>query len=115
MYGFNPEKAKALLKEAGYGPGQLKLKILAFTEPGESEGPQVAEALGIYFKDVGIESEIEVLDWAKVREMYRKKRSAAASGPTSSPGGRRRSRSGRLTTARDRTTITSTSLSTRPT
>lgn len=75
MYGYDPAKAKALLKEAGYGPGgkQLKMKILAFTEPGESEGPQVAEALGIYFKDVGIEPEIEVLDWAKVREMFRKK------------------------------------------
>ena len=73
MYGFNPGKAKALLKEAGYGPGQLKFKILAFTEPGESEGPQVAEALGIYYKDVGIDTEIEVLDWAKVREMFRKK------------------------------------------
>ena len=73
MYGYNPGKAKALLKEAGYGPGQLKFKILAFTEPGESEGPQVAEALGIYYKDVGVETEIEVLDWAKVREMFRKK------------------------------------------
>jgi peptide/nickel transport system substrate-binding protein len=73
MYGFNPGKARALLKEAGYGPGQLKIKILAFTEPGESEGPQVAEALGIYYKDIGVESEIEVLDWAKVRQMFRKK------------------------------------------
>jgi ABC-type transport system substrate-binding protein len=33
----------------------------------------VAEALGIYYKDVGIDTEIEVLDWAKVREMFRKK------------------------------------------
>ena len=73
MYGYDPAKAKALLKEAGYGPGQLKFKILAFTEPGESEGPQVAESLGIYYKDIGVETEIEVLDWAKVREMFRKK------------------------------------------
>jgi peptide/nickel transport system substrate-binding protein len=73
MYGYDPAKAKALLKEAGYGPGQLKFKVLAFTEPGESEGPQVAEALGIYYKDVGVETEIEVLDWAKVRDMFRKK------------------------------------------
>lgn len=73
MYGYDPAKAKALLKEAGYGPGQLKFKILAFTEPGESEGPQVAEALGIYYKEIGVETEIEVLDWARVREMFRKK------------------------------------------
>jgi peptide/nickel transport system substrate-binding protein len=73
LYGYDPGKAKALLKEAGYGPGALKMKIMAFTEPGESEGPQVAEAMGIYFKDVGIEAQIEVLDWAKVREMFRKK------------------------------------------
>jgi ABC-type transport system substrate-binding protein len=73
LYGYNPTKAKALLKEAGYGPGQLKFKILAFTEPGESEGPQVAEALNIYYKDIGVETEIQVLDWAKVREMFRKK------------------------------------------
>jgi len=72
MYGYNPARAKELLKEAGYGPG-LKLKIVAFTEPGESEGPQVAEALGISYKEVGIESEIEVLDWAKVRDMFRRK------------------------------------------
>jgi peptide/nickel transport system substrate-binding protein len=73
MYGYNPGKAKELLKQAGYAPGQLKLKILAFTEPGESEGPQVAEALGIYYKDVGVETEIEVVDWARVREGFRKK------------------------------------------
>jgi ABC-type transport system substrate-binding protein len=73
MYGYNPAKAKALLKEAGYGPGQLKFKILAFTEPGESEGPQVAESLGIYYKEIGVDTEIEVLDWSKVREMFRKK------------------------------------------
>ena len=74
MYGFNPARAKELLKEAGYGSGKpLKFKVVAFTEPGESEGPQVAEALGIYYKEIGIDTEIEVLDWAKVREMFRKK------------------------------------------
>jgi len=46
---------------------------LAFTNPGESEGPQVADALGIYLKEVGIEPEMEVVDWARLRDMFRNK------------------------------------------
>ena len=34
---------------------------------------ELAEALGIYYREIGVETEIEVLDWAKVREMFRKK------------------------------------------
>jgi ABC-type transport system substrate-binding protein len=71
-YGYNPTKAKALLQEAGF-PAGMKLKLMAFVNPGESEGPQVADALGIYFKDVGLDTEIEVVDWAKVRDMFRNK------------------------------------------
>jgi len=72
QYGYNPAKAKELLKEAGY-PAGMKLKLLAFANPGESEGPQVADALGIYFKEVGIEVETEVIDWARLRDMFRNK------------------------------------------
>jgi ABC-type transport system substrate-binding protein len=71
-YGYNPTRAKELLKEAGYASG-MKLKLLAFTNPGESEGPQVADALGIYFKDVGVDVEMEVIDWARLRDMFRNK------------------------------------------
>jgi ABC-type transport system substrate-binding protein len=49
------------------------MKFLAFVNPGESEGPQVADAMGIFFKDVGIEAEIEVIDWAGIRDMIRNK------------------------------------------
>jgi peptide/nickel transport system substrate-binding protein len=73
LYGYNPAKARELLKEAGFPDGAVKVKIVAFTDPGESEGPQVAEALGIYFKEVGIDATIETLDWAKVRDMFRNK------------------------------------------
>jgi ABC-type transport system substrate-binding protein len=72
QYGYNPTRARELLKEAGY-PSGMKLKLLAFTNPGESEGPQVADALGIYFKEVGIEAEMEVIDWARLRDMFRNK------------------------------------------
>jgi ABC-type transport system substrate-binding protein len=76
MYGYNPEKAKQLLKEAGYGPGKpLTFQIWTFTEPGESEGPAVADALSIYFKNVGVNAEVQMHDWAKIRTAYRKKQS----------------------------------------
>lgn len=74
LYAYNPEKAKQLLKEAGYGPGNpLKFEIWAFTEPGESEGPAIADALGIYFKRVGVDAQVQMQDWTKIRTMYRKK------------------------------------------
>jgi ABC-type transport system substrate-binding protein len=76
LYAYNPEKAKQLLKEAGYGPGRpLKFQIWAFTEPGESEGPAIADALAIYFKNVGVEAEVQMHDWEKIRTTYRKKQS----------------------------------------
>jgi len=76
LYAFNPGKARELLKEAGYGPGNpLKFQIWAFTEPGESEGPAVADALGIYFKNVGVNAEVQMHDWAKIRNAFRKKTS----------------------------------------
>ena len=73
LYAYNPEKAKQLLKEAGYGPGQLKFKLWVFTEPGESEGPAIGDALAIYFRNVGVNAEVEMQDWAKIRTTYRKK------------------------------------------
>jgi ABC-type transport system substrate-binding protein len=75
-YAYNPEKARQLLKEAGYGPGNpLKFQIWAFTEPGESEGPAIADALAIYFKNVGVQAEVQMHDWSKIRTTFRKKQS----------------------------------------
>jgi len=73
LYAYNPEKSKQLLKEAGYGPGQLKFEIWAFTEPGESEGPAIADALAIYFRNVGVNAQVQMQDWSKIRTTYRKK------------------------------------------
>ena len=74
LYAYNPGKARELLKEAGYGPGNpLTFQIWAFTEPGESEGPAIADALAIYFKNVGVNAEVQMQDWSKIRAAYRKK------------------------------------------
>lgn len=49
------------------------MKVVAFTDPGQSEGPLVAEALGVYFQEVGIDATIETLDPVKIRDMGRSK------------------------------------------
>jgi len=78
LYGFNPVRAKELLKEAGYPPGTIQVKLLSYTSPGEAEHPQVAEALAVYFDAVGIKSTIESLDEGKVASMLRNKESVGA-------------------------------------
>ena len=72
-YGYNPEKSKALLKEAGYPPKQLKMKVLGFSSPGEEELPQVAEALSLYFHDLGLETEVQIGEWSRIRNLIREK------------------------------------------
>jgi peptide/nickel transport system substrate-binding protein len=78
LYGYNPVRAKELLKEAGYPPGTIHVKLLSYTSPGEAEHPQVCEALAIYFDAVGIQSTIESLDEGKVGSMFRNKETAGA-------------------------------------
>jgi peptide/nickel transport system substrate-binding protein len=73
LYGYNPTKAKELLRAAGYAPGTLNAKIMAFTSPGEAELPQVAEAVASYFNDVGIQATLEAIDEAQFGRMNRAK------------------------------------------
>ena len=74
LYAYNPERAMELLEEAGYAPGELKIPIWAYSSPGESEHPAIADALGLYFNAIGVDANVELLDWAKVREAYRNKK-----------------------------------------
>jgi peptide/nickel transport system substrate-binding protein len=73
LYGYNPAKARELLKAAGYPAGTLKVKLLQYTSPGEAELPQVAEAVASYFNDVGIQPTLEPIDEAQVGNMRRGK------------------------------------------
>ncbi|MBI2171716.1 MAG: ABC transporter substrate-binding protein [Chloroflexi bacterium] len=66
-YKYNPEEAKRLLKEAGYAPGSLKLKMLI-----SSTGTMPSEpALYMeYLKAVGIEIEAQLVDATTWRTKY---------------------------------------------
>ncbi|MBI4311434.1 MAG: ABC transporter substrate-binding protein [Chloroflexi bacterium] len=68
-YHYNPEESKRLLKEAGYAPGSLKLKMLMSTA---TTGVMPSEpALYIeYLKAVGIEIDPQLVDATTFRTKY---------------------------------------------
>ena len=75
-YGYDPEKARQLLAEAGYGPDNpVKIKLVSVTLSGLPEMVQMAEVMSIYLKDVGIDAEIVEFDsWGSWAPYYREKR-----------------------------------------
>lgn len=60
---YDPEKAKALLAEAGF-PNGFKTKIT--TTERYIQGTELAEAISAQLKKVGIEAEIDVREWSSI-------------------------------------------------
>lgn len=61
-YNYDTERAVRLLEEAGYGPGELSLKIQSplGRYPMDSD---LAQIIGVMFEAVGINVELEILEW----------------------------------------------------
>lgn len=62
-FGYDPEQAQALLAEAGYGDG-LSISLLSTSEYGMYQS--TAEVCQQNLRDIGIDCELELTDWATV-------------------------------------------------
>ena len=65
MYGYEPDRARELLAEAGYPdafPNPV-VPIVASVLAGNPEFGAMAELLQVYFEEVGIRTEIREMDW----------------------------------------------------
>jgi len=68
-YPYDPEKAKLLLKEAGY-PNGFKLKLWA-PNGRYLKDKQIAEAIQGYLQNIGIDVELRIMDWPEYTQMQR--------------------------------------------
>jgi peptide/nickel transport system substrate-binding protein len=64
-YAFDPEKAKALLAEAGYPDGfEIELWAMPVSRPYMPDANRVAEFLQASFADIGVTAKIVTYEWA---------------------------------------------------
>ena len=63
-YPYDPEKAKALLKEAGYDGKEIELWAMPVARPYMPDAAKVAEVIKKNLADVGIPAKIVTYEWA---------------------------------------------------
>ena len=70
-YPYDPEKAKALLKTAGYTGDTIILDSYTIPRGYNPQGAKLAEAIQQYFQAVGVKSEIKTTEWTEYRKIRR--------------------------------------------
>jgi peptide/nickel transport system substrate-binding protein len=78
-YPFEPATAERLLDEAGWPRGANRVRFPITLQAGRGRylnDVNVVQAIGQYLDDVGVDVEVELLDWASVYQPMLRKRSA---------------------------------------
>jgi peptide/nickel transport system substrate-binding protein len=66
-YPFDPDKAKAMLKDAGYNGEELILDTYTIARGYNPQGSKLAEAIQQYLDDVGVKTQIQTGEWTQFR------------------------------------------------
>ena len=72
-YGYDPARAKELLAEAGYPDAfaDPTIPIIVSQISGNPEVATLAELLDVFFRDIGLQTEMREIDWASMNAMGR--------------------------------------------
>ena len=70
LYGYNPERAKELLAEAGF-PNGFSVRIPVFTLSGVPEMPDMMEAMAKFWTAIGLDPQLDPIEAATWRNHYR--------------------------------------------
>jgi peptide/nickel transport system substrate-binding protein len=68
-YPYDPDQARQLLEQAGFGNG-FDITIRTFTTAPGAELPLMAEAVALYWQDIGVNAVIEPVDWPSLRSEW---------------------------------------------
>jgi ABC-type transport system substrate-binding protein len=81
LYGYDPVKAKVLLKQAGY-PNGFEFTTYLYTLPGLPEMVDIGQALALDWQAIGLKPQLVEIDFPRVREKFRTKTIHGAAFPT---------------------------------
>jgi peptide/nickel transport system substrate-binding protein len=76
-YGYDPERARELLAEAGYPDAfpEPVIPIISSVLQGNPEFGTMAELFQVYFEEIGLQTEIREMDWASLGALGRGRQS----------------------------------------
>ncbi len=71
-YPYDPDRARALLAEAGYGEG-FDFDFLVAKMPGIPEAPEIGEAMAPFFQEIGLRPHLQETTFGNLASTYRNK------------------------------------------